>query len=114
MSTQSMQDVLQTVSGRSLKEAAALFVAQGEASRKAYVVMAKMIVAIEQRLPKGKKIYPFLAENGARKTDVANGRQLSRVWKDYVDQKSMSEDVFDSLGYMDAVAIHKVANDWGD
>ena len=114
MYQETMLTLKEKTKGQSADYAAALFVTAGETVKHAYVKMAKLIVLIEAKLPKGTKLYPFLTSRGAAATDIANGKQLSRVWKEYVDSLKMSETIFDSLGFLDAVAIHKVAKVHGE
>ncbi len=79
-----------------------------DVGRAAYVTLAKIIVRVEDTLKPGETKFGVLREAGFKDSQIKNGSQLARVWQEFVEPGHMSEAVYDSLGFTDAVNLHAV------
>jgi hypothetical protein len=89
-----------------------LFVTSSNASRVAYLESAKALIALVAALGI-EAAKTRLLKAGAKESDIRNGRQLSLVWEEYVEPGHLSEDQFNELRYLDAVALRAVARTRG-
>jgi hypothetical protein len=78
------------------------------AAGRIFIDLGKLYTGIEAGLAKGEQIFPLLIKSGVRKGSVSNASQTSRVFKEMVVTKAISEAAFDAFRWGDICAMNRV------
>src|SRR4051812_33226506 len=88
---------LAEVEAMSQSDRIALFQARDVAAGRIFIDLGKLYTGIEAKLGKGEQIFPLLMKAGVRKGSVSNASQTSRIFKEMVVGKAITEETFDTF-----------------